>query len=93
MLLFSMTPSSSSLPSTTTAAPIANVETNTENNNNKQYLCLFHLITAGLLDENLGSDEQEIIEMIYLIIDVDEKKVCLFDYILTQISLSVFFYK
>jgi hypothetical protein len=54
--------------------PIANVETNTENNN-KQYLCLFHVITSGLLDENIGSDEQEIIEMIHLIIDVDQKKV------------------
>jgi hypothetical protein len=62
-----MISSSSSLPSTTATI---------ENNTNKQYLCLFHIITAGLLDENLGSDEQEIIEMIYLIIDVDQKKVC-----------------
>ncbi|CAF3725437.1 unnamed protein product [Adineta steineri] len=72
-----MTSPSSSVPSiTTTVVSIANIETNTEhnNNNNKQYLCLFHLITAGLLDDNIGSDEQEIIEMIHLIIDVDEKK-------------------
>jgi hypothetical protein len=54
--------------STTIMAPLAN-------NNHKQYLCLFHLITAGLLDENIGSDEQEIIEMIYLIIDIDRKQV------------------
>lgn len=47
------------------------------NNKTKQYLCLFHLITSGLLDEHLGSDEHEIIEIIYLIIDIDEKKVCL----------------
>jgi hypothetical protein len=53
--------------------PIANVETNTYTN--KQYLCLFSLITAGLLDEAMGSDEQEIIEMINLIIDVDQRKV------------------
>jgi hypothetical protein len=68
-LLSSMTSSS-----TITVVPIANVETNTANN--KQYLCLFHVITAGLLDESMGSDEQEIIEMIHLIIDVDQKKVC-----------------
>lgn len=55
---------------TTIVAPIENIKT-------KQYLCLFNVITSGLLDENLGSDEQEIIEMIYLIIDVDQKKVCL----------------
>lgn len=40
-----------------------------------EYLCLFHLITAGLLEESLGSDEQEIIEMIFLIIDAKEKRV------------------
>jgi hypothetical protein len=78
-----MTSSSSSSPSTTAVVPIANVETNTTNN--KQYLCLFSLITAGLLDEDMGSDEQEIIEMINLIIDVDQRKVCFlkssFDYI------------
>jgi hypothetical protein len=49
-------------------------------NDNKQYLCLFYLITAGLLNENIGSDEEEIIEMIYLIIDVDQKKVCLWKF-------------
>jgi len=53
--------------------PIANVETNTYNN--KQYLCLFSVITAGLLDEDMGSDEQEIVEMINLIIDVDQRQV------------------
>jgi epithelial splicing regulatory protein 1/2 len=31
-------------------------------------------MTAGLLDEGMGSDEQEIIEMINLIIDVDQRK-------------------
>ncbi|CAF1344615.1 unnamed protein product [Rotaria sordida] len=67
-----MTSSSSLPPLTTAVVPIANVETNTDNN--KQYLCLFSLITAGLLDEDMGSDEQEIIEMIYLIIDTDQRK-------------------
>jgi hypothetical protein len=62
-------------PTITTVVPIANVE-----NDNKQYLCLFYLITAGLLNENIGSDEEEIIEMIYLIIDVDQKKVCLWKF-------------
>jgi hypothetical protein len=69
-----MTSSSSVSSSTTAVVPIANVETNTTHK--KQYLCLFHVITSGLLDENIGSDEQEIIEMINLIIDIDEKKVC-----------------
>ena len=68
-----MTSSSPLLPSTTAVVPIANVETNTTNN--KQYLCLFSLITAGLLDDDIGSDEQEIIEMINLIIDVDQRQV------------------
>ena len=68
-----MTSLSSSSPSTTAVVSIANVETNTYAN--KQYLCLFSLITAGLLDEAMGSDEQEIIEMISLIIDVEQKKV------------------
>lgn len=75
-LLSAMTSSSSSPPSTTAVVQIANVETNTYNN--KQYLCLFSLITAGLLDQDMGSDEQEIIEMINIIIDVDQRKVCAF---------------
>ncbi len=90
-LLSSMTSPSSLLPSITTVVPIANVETYTDNNN-KQYLCLFHVITSGLLDENIGSDEQEIIEMIHLIIDVDQKKVwCLLFRVLTD-NLSFFFF-
>jgi hypothetical protein len=61
-------------------------------NDPKEYLCLFHVITAGLLDDNIGSDEQEIIEMIYLIIDLDQRKVCLFDYYLKRyFSSSLFF--
>ncbi|CAF3479394.1 unnamed protein product [Adineta steineri] len=67
-----MTSSSPLLPSTTAVVPIANVETNTTTK--KQYLCLFSVITAGLLDDDLGSDEQEITEMINLIIDVDQKR-------------------
>lgn len=79
-----MTSSPSSPPSTTAVVPIANVETNTYNN--KQYLCLFSVITAGLLDEDMGSDEQEIVEMINLIIDVDQRKVCIFEsFILNKI--------
>jgi hypothetical protein len=61
------------MPSTTAVVPIANVEINTTTN--KQYLCLFSVITAGLLGEDVGSDEQEIIEMINLIIDVDQRQV------------------
>ena len=72
-LLSSMTSSSSSSPSTTAVVSNANVETNSYNH--KQYLSLCSIITAGLLNEDLGSDEQEIIEMINLIIDVDERKV------------------
>jgi hypothetical protein len=74
---------------TSSSIPLSSI-TNIEINN-KQYLCLFHVITAGLLDENIGSDEQEIIEMIYLIIDVDQKKVCLLDYSLTDIFIGFFF--
>ncbi|CAF1230717.1 unnamed protein product [Adineta ricciae] len=68
-----MTSSSSSLlPSTTAVVPIANVET--KSTKNRQYLCLLSVITAGLLDEDIGSDEQEIIEIVNLIIDVDQKQ-------------------
>ncbi|UJR28830.1 hypothetical protein I4U23_010054 [Adineta vaga] len=67
-----MTSSSSILPSTTAVVPKANVETNSTKT--KQYLCLFSVITAGLLDDDMGSDEQEIIEMICLIIDVDQRQ-------------------
>lgn len=69
-----------------------NVETKTENLN-KQYLCLFYIITAGSLDETMGSDEQEIIEMIHVIINVDEKKVRNFlNYVLVYIvSLGHYF--
>ena len=72
-LLSAMTSSSSLLPSTTAVVPIANVETRPTKN--KQYLCLFSVITAGLLDEDIGSDEQEIIEIVNVIIDVDQKQV------------------
>ncbi|CAF3359512.1 unnamed protein product [Rotaria socialis] len=65
--------SSSSLASATIVVPLTNVETNIKDTD-KQYLCLFYIVTAGLLDDNMGSDEQEIIEMIYLIIDVEQKK-------------------
>ena len=71
-----MTSSSPLPPSTTTAVvPLANVQTKYDHHANKQYLCLFSVITAGLLDDDLGSDEQEIIEMINLIMDVDTRKV------------------
>ena len=53
--------------------PTANVQTTASNG--KQYLCLLSLVTAGLLDDEMGSDEQEIIEMISLIVDVDQKTV------------------
>ena len=72
-LLSSMTSSSSSPPSTTAVVSSANIETNTYSH--KQYLSLCSIITAGLLNDDLGTDEQEIIEMVNLIIDVDERKV------------------
>ena len=77
-----MTSSSSSPPLTTAVVPIANVETNSTAN--KQYLCLFSLITAGLLGEDMGSDEQEIIEMINLIIDVNQSKLLFYKYLFTN---------
>ena len=65
-------PSSSSLLKTAVVPP-ANGTTNPQQQ--KHYLCLFQLITAGSAEENLGSDEQEIIEMAYLIIDAETKQV------------------
>ena len=61
--------------SSTNIIPLSDIKTNIENNH-KQYLCLFHVIIAGLLDEDMDCDEQEIIEMVYLVIDVNEKKIC-----------------
>ena len=78
-LLSAMTSSSSSpLSSTTAVVPAANVQTTASNG--KQYLCLLSLVTAGLLDDEMGSDEQEIIEMIHLIVDVDQRTVCSEDF-------------
>lgn len=75
---------STALTSTANTESLENVTTTNENHN-KQYLCLVCVITAGLLDDDLGSDEQEIIEMIHLILDVDQKKVCLLNYFLIKI--------
>ena len=69
----SMMSSSSSLPLTTGVVSIANAANSSLQP--KEYLCLFHLMTSGLLEENLGSDEEEILEMIYLIMDVQAKEV------------------
>lgn len=39
------------------------------------YLCVFHLATAGQQGPNLGSDEEEIVALMYVIIDRNQKKV------------------
>ena len=84
-----MTSSSSSSPSTTAvAAPPANVPSNSEQKN-KHYLCLFQVLTAGLLGDSMGSDEHEIIEMIHLVIDINERKVSLVDAVDLEVTLVV----
>lgn len=40
-----------------------------------QYLCVLHIATAGLQGAALGSDEEEIVLLIYVIIDVQHNKV------------------
>ena len=72
-LLAAMTSSSSSSPPSTTAVgSLANVQSSSST---REYLCLFSLVTAGLLDDELGSDEQEIIQMINLILDAETRMV------------------
>ena len=40
-----------------------------------QYLVVFHAISAGLNGAALGSDEADIVNLIYIIIDVEQNKV------------------
>lgn len=40
-----------------------------------QHLCVLHVATAGLQGIALGSDEEEIVLLIYVIIDVQHNKV------------------
>lgn len=39
------------------------------------YLCAFYVATAGLQGASLGSDEEEIVLLIYVIIDMTQNKV------------------
>lgn len=43
-----------------------------------QHLCVLHVATAGLQGPALGSDEEEIILLIYVIVDVHHNKVNIF---------------
>lgn len=47
----------------------------TGQNYGRQYLCVFDALTAGSTEDDIGSDEEEIISLIHLIIDVEQAKV------------------
>lgn len=42
-----------------------------------QHICVVYVATAGLQGPLMGSDEQEIVLLIYVIIDAVQKKVCI----------------
>ena len=42
---------------------------------NKRHLVIFHSTSSGLNGADLGSDENEIVFLVYLIIDLETKKV------------------
>ena len=42
---------------------------------NKRHLVLFHCTSSGLNGADLGSDENEIVFLVYLIIDLQTKQV------------------
>ena len=44
-------------------------------NNSKRHLVIFHCVSSGLNGPDLGSDENEIVFMVYLIIDLQTKQV------------------
>lgn len=46
-----------------------------------QYLCCLYLATAGQQGNNLGSDEEEIVLLIYVIIDVAQNEVSIQNYL------------
>ena len=66
---------SSSFPSSSTTAVGSLANGQMVIDQGKNYLCCFSVITGGQLDDTLGSDEAEIIEMINIIIDVNNRKV------------------
>lgn len=51
------------------------------------YLCAFYVATAGLQGASLGSDEEEIVLLIYVIIDVTQNKVRIFKNNAIRLSL------
>ncbi len=42
---------------------------------NKRHLVIFHCISSGLNGADLGSDENEIVFLVYLVVDLQTKKV------------------
>ena len=40
-----------------------------------QYLVIFHGVSSGLNGANLGSDEQDLVTLVYLVFNVKENKV------------------
>lgn len=43
-----------------------------------RYLIVVHMVTAGLQDEDLGSDEEEVVLFAWLILDTTTLKVSVF---------------
>ena len=56
---------------------------------NKRHLVIFHSTSSGLNGADLGSDENEIVFLVYLIIDLETKKVRIFS-IKFSIDFSTF---
>lgn len=50
------------------------------------YLCAFYVATAGLQGASLGSDEEEIVLLIYVIIDMTQNKVSRFGFHIVTLS-------
>ena len=43
--------------------------------NRARFLVVFHVVSAGLNGDNLGSDEEDIVLIIYLVYDAEKNKV------------------
>ena len=48
-----------------------------------EYFCIFYCVSSGQNENNLGSDEQELINLCYLIFDLNKLQVFLFCYLVT----------
>ena len=53
---------------------------------NKRHLVVFHCTSSGLNGSDLGSDENEIVFLVYLIIDLQTKQVGNIDVIVVAVN-------